>query len=73
MPPRDLFKPSSPKDRQRRLAVVLAAQKKWRNEFIAFVELNGEAKLVLWTDKGERIYWQGTTLEEAEKMLGLRA
>lgn len=68
----DAFTPSTLKERQRRLAIVLEAQKKWRNPFIALVELKGKMRLVLWTRVGERVYWEGTTLEEAERAMGLR-
>lgn len=42
------YVPSTPKERTRRLAIVLAAAKHWRRSDPALVELNGRVRLVYW-------------------------
>ena len=64
-----------------RLAVVMAARRKWNDRFIALTELNGVFQLKSLTGKWELdtsvnppfardksiVYWTGSSFEEAKK------
>lgn len=76
----------SAKDRERRLAVVMAARLKWKVRGVALEELRGVFTLKGLTGKwtldasvsppfareASIIYWTGSSLEDAEKEVGLR-